>query len=187
MEDRSTVDHGGLSAKTSDIAERLKRLTAIVAAITTLLASFTALVVAAKAGWSEVGPYFGNLVRHGQVEISSKPADGQDAARVDAIDPALFTSLESEDSNKRHRARAALANAVAYAAPSSVDALIGRMEHAPSYRTKLGIAVALRTAPGGWKASDPAVADARLRALTAQAKDATLRSELEGASRARRP
>lgn len=187
MADSSSLDQGARSADDVGFVARIKQLTAVIAALTTLLAGVTAMVVAAKAGWSQVGPYFGNLVRHGEVAIPSKPPDRRVAAEAEEIDPALIVALDSADTRQRRSARTTLANAVAKAPPEQVDALIERLATSPSYRTRLGIARALHTAPGGWSTRDPVAADVQLRTLMADTKDATLRAELIGAIDGRRP
>lgn len=166
------------------LADRVRQLTAVVTALTALVAGTTALVVAAKAGWDQVGPYFANLVRHGDVAIPAGPSAPKPAAAP--IDPALLAALDADTHDGRDRARRALAAAIAKAPPASVDALIDGLAGNPSYRTKLGIAVALQGAPGGWRSTDPAAAADRLRDLRARAGDVPLRAALDGAARAAR-
>ena len=168
------------------LAGYIGRLVAVVTAITTLLASLTALTVAAKAGWSEVGPYFANFFAHGEVSIPDKSSGGSTDGNEPAVDIALLNRLESSDSAVRRDARSSLAQAVATMPPSEVDKMIGQLVDSPSYRVQLGIAVAMHNAPGGWSSSDPAAAEARLRALAARTSDETLRAELESAASAQR-
>ena len=129
------------------VAARIQQLAAIVAALATLMVGVTALVVASKAGWGEVAPSFANFIQHGLVSIPQPRP--QTVSNASSIDPLLVQALEGNTHQKRDQARQALALAIARSEPRSVDDLVEEVVQSSFYQICLGIAVALRRAPGG--------------------------------------
>lgn len=154
----------------------LKQITAIIAAFAALVTGITALVVAGKTSFSEVGPYFSNLIRHGKTEIPK--TDTATPPPAQSIAPALISALEAEQHDDRDAARKALADAIMTASPVSVDALVEEVSQSNSYRKQLGLAVALGSVPGGWPSAAREKTTVTLLVMRNRSRDLTLRAAL---------
>ena len=173
------------AGETRSVVGYLKQTTAFVTALTALVAGVTAFVVAGKSGWREVGPYFSHLIQHGETKIPDQAASSKPL--VQSIDPALISSLESEQHDIRANARKALSAAISTADPESVDTLVDQVSESKSYRKQLGLAVALGNVPKGWPSAAKEKTIETLLVMRDQSADPTLRGALDRASKAARP